>query len=486
MDKTFVSKFLKGSFSTSFGTLSTLALHFLSISIMSRYVPKEVLGLYFLIVAIATFGKILSSLGMDLTLVQILASEEEETQQQSFFAIVCLRIITVLSLSLLLYFAGSFILSQFDTQLLEYRWHLVFLFALMSFRELFFYILQGLQLFKPYAILQALSAIIRFALVVILRDSLNLTNLLLIDFASLGITFLMQFWFLPLKRLVPERWIINGELLPKFFHYGLPLYTNSLLSHVSDFGGTYIVGIFLSPVSIAAYEIAKKIPDGFRRLFNSFHTVYFPNLSSLFAKKDFKNAEKFLNSCLSFLAVGSFALTLFSLVFSRELILLLASETYLEVQPTFILIMFAVCLQLLSTTMGYSLVSAGYPGFSTRVNIVAMGLEFGGSLLLVPIMGYLGIGVTYVMMSLIGTIACYFFLRKANVLVDLSMLIRPFLVLALCSLLYLLVGDAGIAFKFLILLAYALLSLWFIPATRQAVAYFWSFAQAKTFHTKSV
>jgi O-antigen/teichoic acid export membrane protein len=485
MDQNFVRRFLKGSFLASSGTLSTLVFHFMSVSLMSRFVPQEILGLYFLIVAIATAGKILASMGLDITLVHFLASEGEETKQQAFAAIIWLRMLTVASMGLLMYFGAAFLFMPFDAHLLDYRGYLVILFALMSLRELFFYLLQGLQLFKPYALLQAASAIFRFSLIFMLRDSLTLTNLLLIDFASLGGSFLVQFYFLPFTHLFPAKFSFDMSFMRRIFRYGLPLYSNSMLTYVSDFGGTYLVGIFLSPLGIASYEIARKIPDGFRRLFSAFHTVYFPNLSSLFAKRDLKNAEKFLNYCLNLLGVGAFALTLFSLLFSRELILFLAPENYLEVQPTFVLIMFAVCLQLLSGTMGYSLVSLGQPGYSTRVNIVAMGLEFALSLLFVPYIGYLGIGISYVFMCLISQIACYFFLRRAGVVIDLGMFIRPLLILMATSLAYVLIGDEGLPFKLLILLSYTLLSLAFVPESRQALAYFWALVQTRRLRAES-
>ena len=67
MDKQFKSKFLKGSFTTAIGTVSSMGFHFLSIMIMTRYLPKEEFGLYILIIAIVNFFNLFCGLGLDLT-----------------------------------------------------------------------------------------------------------------------------------------------------------------------------------------------------------------------------------------------------------------------------------------------------------------------------------------------------------------------------------------------------------------------------------
>jgi O-antigen/teichoic acid export membrane protein len=478
MDDKFIRRFLKGSFFTSLGTMATIVFHFLSISFMTRYSTKEALGLYFLMLAIANAGKIISNLGLDLTLAKFLASEEEHIQQQTFAAILWTRILTFGALILLLYFGGAFILTRFDEGLIAYRWYVPVLFALMSFRELFFYILQGLREYKHYASIQTSSAILKLALVIILRDSLDLTTLLWIEFAMLGGSLFLQFFVVPIRRLCPPHLMLQPAVLPQIFRFGFPLYTNSLLTYVSDFGGVYVIGLFLTPISIAAYEVAKKIPEGFSRLFTSFHVVYFPNLSTLFAQKDTKSAQKLLNKSLILLSVMSFALILFSLVFSYELVLLVFSEKYLDVQPAFIVILIAVCLNLFANTMGYSLVAAGIPSYSTRVNMVAMGLELLLSVIFVPLVGYIGVGYSYVIMTLVAQTMCYFFLRNhADVVIDLQNFLKPWLFFIVLGGAYLLLGNQALAWRIALLAAYVGLCVAFIPDIRQMLPYIWKITQ---------
>ena len=478
MDDKFIRRFLKGSFFTSLGTMATIVFHFLTISFMTRYTTKEVLGLYFLMLAIATAGKILSNLGLDLTLAKFLVSEPEETQQQTFAITIWTRLLAMLVLCIVLYFAGTFILTRFDAELVAYQWYLPALFGLMSFRELFFYILQGLHQFKHYAFIQTSSAILKLLLTVILRDSLDLTTLLWIEFAMLGGSIFLQLFVVPIKRLSPPRLLFKPTIIPQIFRFGVPLYTNSLLTYVSDFGGVYIIGLFLTPIAIASYEVAKKIPEGFSRLFTSFHVVYFPNLSALFAQNEVKNAEKLLNKSLILLSVMTAAVVLGALLFSYELVLLVGSEKYLDVQPAFVVIMLAVCLNLFANTIGYSLVAAGIPGYSTRINMVAMGLELMLSILFVPVVGYIGVGYSYVIMTLVALTMGYFFLRNhASIVIDLQNFLKPWLFFIILGGVYLILGSQLFVWRVALLTAYVALCVLFIPDCRQSLPYLWKMTQ---------
>jgi O-antigen/teichoic acid export membrane protein len=478
MDDKFIRRFLKGSFFTSLGTMATIVFHFLTISFMTRYTTKEALGLYFLMLAIATAGKILSNLGLDLTLAKFLVSEPEETQQQTFAITIWTRLLAMLVLCIVLYFAGTFILTRFDAELVAYQWYLPALFGLMSFRELFFYILQGLHQYKHYAFIQTSSAMLKLLLTVIFRDSLDLTTLLWIEFAMLGGSILIQLFVVPIKRLSPPRMLFKPAIIPQLFRFGVPLYTNSLLTYVSDFGGTYVIGLFLSPIAIASYEVAKKIPEGFSRLFTAFHVVYFPNLSALFAQNEVKNAEKLLNKSLILLSVMTAAVVLGALVFSYELVLLVGSEKYLDVQPAFVVIMLAVCLNLFANTIGYSLVAAGIPGYSTRINMVAMGLELMLSILFVPVVGYIGVGYSYVIMTLVALTMGYFFLRNhAGIVINLQNFLKPWLFFIILGGVYLMLGSQVFVWRIALLTAYVALCVLFIPDCRQSLPYLWKMTQ---------
>lgn len=477
MDKNFVSRFLRGSFSTSLGTLTTVVFHFVSISLMTRFVESRDLGLYFLILAIANGGKTLGGLGLDLALVKYLSSDEESLRANAFMATIIVRIVVMLGLGIVIVLLGAVILPAFDPDIVEFTLHIPLLFILMSFRELLFFVLQGLRKFGLYAAIQTSSAILKAVLILVFSNSLDLTALIYIEFAMLLFSLLIEFFFIPFKDLIPSKLAIEFDTIRKILRFGFPLYVNSLLTYVSNFGGTFIVGLFLNPVSIAAYEVAYKLPQGVNRLFQSFSTVYFPTLSSLFAKDDLVNAQKFINKSLVLLASLTFSTTLLSLLFSETIINTFFSEQYSEVQPTFVLLMLSICLQLLAFTMGYSLVAAGVPEKSTRVNLIVMVSEFLLSIILVPLIGYIGVAVSFVLQTLIAQAMCYIYLRQSNIIIHFNSFSRPYLILIVTSLLYLVVNTDSVVFKLVIFVIYVGLSIFLIPDCHHAVGYLWKMAK---------
>jgi O-antigen/teichoic acid export membrane protein len=117
MDKHFISKLLKGLASTSFGSVFTIGFHFLSILLMTRYVPKDVLGMYFLAVAVVALLTIISGLGLDLTLSKFVSGDDTRLRKDAAASTVTVRLISVTAVGLIFYGTGRFILPAFDARL---------------------------------------------------------------------------------------------------------------------------------------------------------------------------------------------------------------------------------------------------------------------------------------------------------------------------------------------------------------------------------
>jgi O-antigen/teichoic acid export membrane protein len=107
-----------------------------------------------------------------------------------------------------------------------------------------------------------------------------------------------------------------------------------------------------------------------------------------------------------------------------------------------------------------------------------MGLELGLSLLLVPMIGYIGVGVAYVIMTLISQAVCYFYLlRKADVRIDLSSFLKPWLFFIVLAAAYLALRSDALGWRIALLAAYTALCVLFIPDCRQSLLYLWKMGQ---------
>lgn len=473
MNQSFIQKFLSGSAFSALGTAITVIFHFVSIVLLTRYVTKAELGFYFLLLAIANGGKIISSFGLDLTLTQKIATQNRLENSQSLTIILVTRLIILILLGGFFYLiSGTFLTLIQANELANYQLAIPLIFALMSLRELFFSLIQGLQYFKTFALIQTFSAIFKFGLIFLFANSLNLNFLVLVEILMLVSSLLIQLVFIPWKELPISRNFIKRKEFTEIYRFGFPLYVNGLMTYLSNFGGVFIISYFLNPVSIAFYEVAGKIPQGLSRLFASFKIVYFPSLSKLMADRDFKGAQKLMNTCLILMSAGLPAIVLGSNLFSYEIILLLFSESYLETQLTFSLLVFAVCMQLIATTMGYTLVAAGEPKSSMIANLIGLSLEFALSILLIPVFGYIGAAISFAITALLLQFISYWFLKRINLHLNVLDFMKPFAFLVTFISINLWLPSNSFSLRLGLLITYLMLCFIFINPCRQAFNYF--------------
>jgi O-antigen/teichoic acid export membrane protein len=414
MDRLFVKNFLKALFSSSFGTLATVLFHFLSITVIVKHAPMEEFGIYMLILAVAHGLRIVSGLGLDLTLVKFISGEEKKYHQETFSTILLTRVMTALAISGLILIGARSLVSLFDQRLQSYIIYLPVLCALTSLKELLFHFFQGSYLFKKYALLNIFSAGIKFILIFLWawQSRVGLKELIHIEIATLALCLAMQSVALPSKSF--NRLQLNRGAFKRVMTFGFPLYLNNILTFVYERTNIFIIGALLNPINIALYEVATKIPEGIHRLFSSFIAVYFPSLSKLLSEKNTNGAFRVMNQCLTFLSCGSIFLALGAFLFKEEIITLLFSKDYLPAAPALALFMLNVQITFVSYTMGYTLVSAGYSSLPFKINAVSSALNIAANLLLIPAHGFIGAVYASLIMNVAATLMNHYFMRRAG------------------------------------------------------------------------
>ncbi len=430
MDNRFISNLLRGLVSTSFGSIVTVGFHFLSIVLMTRYVPKDVLGLYFLALAVVLFLKVISGLGLDLTLTKFVSGGDRRQQQDATASTVAVRLASVASVGLIFYAAGQLLLPVFDTRLSDGIMLMILLLVLTSFRDLLLCLMQGMQQFKQYAVVEVLSAASRVILLIACRVSLSLQVLLYIEIISQLTEVLLQLFVTRALLFSLSRQNITTPSVRKLTRFSAPLYSNNILALVYDRSSTLLIGALLNPASVAAYEVALKIPDGFTRLFDSFIVVYFPNLSNLFAKGSRDDAKRIMNSSLVLISAGIIFLVLVAFLFADEIILAVFSNEYLEVALAFALLMLNFYLRAISNILGYSLVAAGHSSAPVKANIVACLVNIISSLMLIRTLGYIGAIYSLLLMNITAQIIYLLLLRRIRLVPHVFEYLKPVFFLA--------------------------------------------------------
>ena len=427
MDNAFLKKFLKGLVSSSFGTAATVLFHFFSIMVVVRYASVEDFGLYMLLLAIVHGLRVISGLGLDLTLVKFTSAENADLKKEDIFAAIFLsRLIVSLVVGLTALALGKFFASHLDPRLAGVLIYLPLLGILSSLKELVFYYFQGLYLFKKYALINVFSAAFKFALifVYIFAAGLDLSALVQIELLALVACLTVQFLAMPagsFRRMLPRKAVLAAVL-----RFGLPLYLNNLLTFAYERSSVFIIGALLNPASIALYEVAAKIPEGLQRLFSSFIAVYFPSLSRLLSAGQNKSAEKVMNTSLVFLSAAAIFMALAAYLFRDAIIGLLFSEKYLDATLAFALLMVNFQIIMVSYTLGYSLVSAGHPSLPFKINSVASTVNIVASFVFIPMFGFIGAVYASLVMNLTAMLLNFYHLRRIGLQPGLSRYFVPF------------------------------------------------------------
>lgn len=215
----------------------------------------------------------------------------------------------------------------------------------------------------------------------------------------------------------------------------------------------FMLGAMAGPTSIAYYEVASRIPECSRNVYNSFQSVYFPNMTELFKKNQSGEIEKVLNVSLRFIAFITTFVTLVVTLFQKEIVTVLFSEKYLSSAPALSLLMVAMTIGLIGNVMGTSLVAFGQSDKPFKVSLFDAVSFVVGNFIMIPTFGFMGAVYAALISRCVANPLNVFFVRKANVKIKVSEYLKPLGAFLLCAMMYwILKADMVILRLFIIFL----------------------------------
>ena len=466
MDKVFKKDFIKGSLMTAVGAASSMIFQFLSITLIIRIISKEDFGIYALVLVIANFLNIFSGLGLEMSIVKFISSIKELEKKFTFAPTIIIRLSFIAVNVILLIIFGNDFLAIFNFTATNLLPIIIILFVLSNFRDLFYNLLQGLNLFRKYALVQIVTSILRVAIliVIILLKKLSLQSILLIEVYVVLFAVLLQLSLIPYKLIF--HWKLDFDNIIRILRFSLPLYLTSLLSIIYNQVSIFIIGLYLNPASIASYDVANKIPLATKKGFQSFIIVFYPNVSKLFSKGETDNAIILINKSLFTFSIVINLLVFLCFIFNKEIILLLFSEKYLSSTLAFSLLIVAFYFNSISNIMGYSLVSAGLPAVNLKISIISSAISLLGAIIMVPTWGFMGAVYSFVLATFSSLLFNYLYLIKYKMRVDISMIIKPSLITILGLSLYYILNIGDIIYKCLLFIVYISIIYFFVPEIR--------------------
>ncbi len=428
MDKDLRRNILKGSAATSIGTISGMVFQFLTILFVARYYSKSDFGLYTLIIVFVNMFNLFGGLGLELTMVKSIASDITEEKFGVLSPVLILRLIGSLIFSAFLIIGGKYLFHLFSEDLYNYIYYIILIFILANFRDLFYNLMQGLNQFKQYSLVNVTSSIFRFILVLffIFIKKIDLQSLLIIEVLSTLQPMIHQLIVIPFKPLVRKKPTFNT--FKGIIKFSSPLYLNNIVTFANSQLNIFIIGLYLTPASIANFDIASKVPMALKKILQSFIIVYFPNLSKLFSKDDKNNAINLIEKSITIFTYVLSIIIISVFLFRNEITVLLFSSKYIEVSLAFALLILNFLIRGAGDLMGYSLVSAGHPSIPSKINIVGTIISVFTGLLLIPRLGYMGAVYALLLMNLISTSLFYLNLKKYNINPSIRGVLKPLII----------------------------------------------------------
>jgi O-antigen/teichoic acid export membrane protein len=485
MDKNLRANILKGSAATSIGTITGMVFQFLTVMVMTRYVSKDDLGIYVLVIVIVNMFNLLGGFGVELTMVKFIASKKKEESHDVLFPVLVVRTLGSFIFSIVFILTGRYIMHLFDDRIYNYIWYILAIFILANYRDLFYNLMQGLNQFKQYSIVNVTSSAFRIFVMVIflLFGKLNIKILLIIEILSTGQPLIHQLFVIPFKKYLSIR--PTWEAYKRVINFSIPLYLNNLVVFINGQMNIFIIGAYLNPASVANYDVASKVPVALRKIFSSFIIVYFPNLATLFSDGEKKTAVNLIERSIGIFSISIALLFVFSFLFRTELTLLLFSSRYVEVSVAFALLILNFFIRGLGDLMGYPFVPAGYPSIPARVNALASVISIGLSFMFVPIFGYMGVVYALLIMNIFSTILFYIYLVKYKISPKVRSFLKPMIIFLIVPISLLFGGQFLVLIKCLLLLVAFILG-WIISEDlRSAARLFFSYVQKYIHHRHS-
>ena len=438
MDKKLRKNILKGSAATTIGTISANLFNFLTVMVLARYVSKDDLGIYVLIIVISNMFNLLGGFGLDLTLVKFIASKKEGENQNILIPVLNISVIGSLLISIVFIVTGRYIMHLFDDRIYHYIWYILAIFTLANYRDLFYKLMQGLNQFKQYSIVNVSSSAFRIFVLVIflLVTKIDIRVLLIIEILCTLQPLVHQLFVIQFKKYmrIKPTW----ETYKKIIGFSFPLYLHDLVDFLTGRMNIFIIAAYLNLASIANFDIARKAPIALSKMFGSFIIVYFPNLSALFSEGNKKTAVGLIEKSIGIFSISMVFLVSFSFLFRNELTVLLFSPRYAGVSLAFALLMLNFLMSGLNSLMGYAFTSAGHSSVPVRISSVGAVISIGLAFLFVPIYGYMGAVYALLAMNIVSIFLNYSFMVKYSINPLLKSFLKPsaLLLIAPVSLLF--------------------------------------------------
>jgi len=426
-DVSLLTKFVREISYTGASEGFTMLFGMVNTMILARYLPRHEYGIFLLLGILAGFLSMISTFGLDVSVVPSIASAAGEDKSKIAHSVVTFRLLTFGLVSVIFFLGQRWFLLLFgESDIGGLAIFVPFMLTTQGYGSLLRAILRGFFRFKQMALIAMVTSVLNSAMIIffILVLKASFTGLVFAQIISQGFACLALYQAIP----GPRRLQLHRAHLLQVIRFGWPLQVNDILNFVFGNAGNLITAALMGPGDVALLSMAARLPGMVQRLFGSFRNVYLPNLSKLLADGDQRRAHQLLNTSLRLTSFATALGALVAALFGREIILLLFSEQYLASVTAFVLLMVALNVDLVGNILGTSLVAAGDSKGPTISNVIASVMILPTNLMLIPLLGINGVPLAGATGSLVAILSNIWFLRRRQIFAKMAGTLKSLLI----------------------------------------------------------
>ena len=292
-------------------------------------------------------------------------------------------------------------------------------------------LLNGLREMKLYSICSVCRSTLLLGLAVLLVTiGWGVTGAVLaIVFAEIAIFVLLLFatrnrFHLSLKGY----WQGTKKLLT----FSSRLWIGSAIFNLNTRMDIFLVGYFLTDQAVGIYAIALAISQAFLVVPNSIQVITYPAISEYYARGLQEVVKTLINKAMKYSFIILSTIGILVIFLSKDIILVLLKPEFL---PAITPIMILVCGMIFYGSMvsiGSTFTAVGRPDVGLKFNLIALAVNLGLDIILVPRLGISGAAIgTAVSLSIVTILTICFLDRMLKVKTNIRWYVQGLVVIAL-------------------------------------------------------
>ena len=451
---------------TGIGSPSVVGMGLPGLMLTARLLPAEALGAFLILQVLIVFLSEGSSFGIHAALERYLAGADDRLLQQRILSTAFhFRIATALLTAAVLPASAALMFPILGLE--EPSASLVVLligwFLLEAVLKLLLSHHQARFDFKAIGSTNVVSSLVNFTVILVLVVALKQGFMGLIYAKLLSRIIAVGYAWIVHPLEVRARFDL--PLLRRLLRYCLPLYANYFLAFLSTRADTLLIGWLLGTSAVAYYEIARRIPDSLMLFYEAFRQVYFPFVARSALHNDRRKVSALVSDSTRYGALALSFICLLAFAFGHEIITLLFSAQYQRSVLPFAVLMLAISLMMIETTLGTTLAAIGESDKPLLINIVRTTLQIIAYLTLIPLLGVMGAALAATVAAAAVLPVNVYFLRRRSIAVNVRGYVKPMLISVALALMLWLLSPVSPVTAVCIALAYLPAALFFSVVT---------------------